>query len=317
MRELVLNHASLAPTREHESLDWLGDLAEGIAALVGGGVTRRALRMCRSANEIKCDGRSLREAYLLLLKRGGRAREGGAYLLGLSTKTPLLSGVAWQVQNRFLMCETEALPQENGAPLLFCALTDAIAVSVPSAPAWDRDRVRVEFLELLPDETFGHADEEIDNLARSVHAGPIRGRHRERLLRQCSDSADLWSRRARVFPALTFGPDVEGHLARLNAGLFGTLLNRLADLDESARVWAADGGGTPPWTTLVTAESNRTMNNPKLRGARRFRSASGERVLFEWHARFGSGGRIHLRFDGRTRVVEIGYIGGHLPLARR
>ena len=270
--------------------------------------------MCRSANEIKCDGRSLREAYLLLLKSGGRAREGGAYLLGLSTKTPLLSGVARKVQNRFLMCETEALPQEKGAPLLFCALTDAIAVSVPSAPAWDRDRVRVEFLELLPDETFGHADEEIDNLARSVHAGPIRGRHRERLQRQCSDATDLWCRRVQMFPHLTFGPDVEDHLERLNPGLIPTLVNRLADLDETAAAWVADGGAAPSWRTLVTPESGTLMNNPQLREARRFRSVNGELVLFEWHARFGSRERIHLRFDASVLEIEIGYVGGHLPL---
>lgn len=37
-------------------------------------------------------------------------------------------------------------------------------------------------------------------------------------------------------------------------------------------------------------------------------------MIFEWHARFGSGGRIHLRFDASIREVEIGYVGRHLPL---
>ena len=58
------------------------------------------------------------------------------------------------------------------------------------------------------------------------------------------------------------------------------------------------------------------MNDPSLRKARRFRSADGERHLFEWHARFGSGMRIHLRFDPRTLEIEIGYVGRKLPTKR-
>ena len=315
MRELVLNHASLASAGERESLDWLGGLADGIAALVTGRVTPKALRMCRATTELEClDGRSLHELYLLLLKRGGRARERAAYLLGLSAKTPLLSDVTRQVQDRFLACEAKTLPAEDGAPLVFCAVADAIAVSVPSEPVWDRDRIPVAFHELLSDETLGDAEEEIDNLARSAHAGPIRDRHRERLRHRCTDSVDLWNRRAQVFPNLIFGPDVEGHLARLNAGLLSTLLNRLADLDATGAEWAVAGGEVPPWKTRVTPESQGTMDNPKLRDARLFRSVSGARLLFEWHARFGRGGRIHLRFDARALEIEVGYIGGHLPL---
>ena len=64
----------------------------------------------------------------------------------------------------------------------------------------------------------------------------------------------------------------------------------------------------------MTPESGRLMDNPKLREARRFRAASGARVLFEWHARLGRGARIHLRFDAVTREIEIGCIGVHLPL---
>lgn len=316
MRELVLNHASLAPAGEHEALDWLGDLADGIVALVVNGVAPKKLRMCRAPTEIECfDGRSLYEAYLLLLRRGGRARECAAYLLSLSTKIPLLSDATPQDQDRFLACEAKTSPPEDGAPLVFCAVSDAIAVSVPSEAVWDRDRILVPFHELLPDGTLGDADEEVDNLARSVHAGPIRDRHRERLRHRCADSADLWNRRGQVFPDLIFGPDVELQLAGLNAGLLGTLLNRLADLNETAVAWASAAGDAPPWRTRVTPESRRTMDNPRLREARRFRSVSGERVLFQWHARFGSGGRIHLRFDAAVRAIEVGYVGGHLPLS--
>lgn len=317
MRELVLNHASLKSAGEHESLAWLEDLAKGVTALVGAGVTRKALRMQRWPQAMDwLDGRSLHDAYLLLLKGGGRARESAAYLLGLSAKAPLLSGVASEVRDRFLRCEEKTLPGVDGEPLVLCALTDAIAVGFPSEPVWDRDRLCIVFLELLRDGTFEDAQEDIDNLTRSAHAGRIIERHRGRLRRQCLDSADLWTRRKQVFSHLTFGPDVEDHLAKLNPGLLSTLVNRLAELNETAAAWVAVGGDAPPWKCRVSPESRRLRDykKGKLLEARRFRAASGERVVFEWHARFGSGARIHLRFDARVRKIEIGYVGDHLPV---
>ena len=80
-----------------------------------------------------------------------------------------------------------------------------------------------------------------------------------------------------------------------------------------------NGGAAQPILRMqrkVTPESQsvRDYKKGKLLEARRFRAASGERVLFEWHARFGGGARIHLRFDARVREIEIGYVGVHLPM---
>ena len=85
------------------------------------------------------------------------------------------------------------------------------------------------------------------------------------------------------------------------------------ELDESAAKWREVGGTLPPWTCKVTPESSSLMNKPTLSEARRFRSHRDTRELFEWHARFGSNGRIHLRFDASSQEIEIGYIGPHLP----
>ena len=318
MRELVLNHASVAPAGKHELLAWLDDLAGGITVLVRAGLTQKALRMRRPPYEIKCfRGGSLHDAYLSLLKKGGRGHESAAYLLGLSTKSPLLSGVSPDVEDRFLRCEGKTLPGSDGEPLVVCALTDAISVGLPSEPIWNCDRLTVAFLELLPDGTFEDAQEAIDNLTSIEHAESIVTRHRGLQRFYCADAAELWCRRADLFPHLVFGPDVEDHLAKLNPGLLSTLVNRLAELDETAAAWTADGGDAPAWTCKVTPESESLMNNEKLREARWFRSVRGERLLFEWHARFGGGARIHLRFDGRTREIEIGYIGVHLPLKKK
>ena len=308
---MVLNHASLASAGWRDALGFLPDLADGMAGLVRARAAASALRMSRSLHEIYWPEGSLFDAFRETMRQ---TRDQSLFLMKLSAKAPLLSDLGQEVTDRFQMCEAKTLPRDDGAPLVLCAITDAIAVGLPSEPVWDRDRLPVDFQELLPDDTLGDAHEEIDNLTRSAHAHPIIERQRGRLRRRCSDAAGLWTERERMFPHLAFGPGVEHNLAQLNARWFRTVLNRLADLDEAAAAWRSAGGAAPSWTCKVTPESESVMNNQRLREARRFRSVGGARVLFEWHARFGSGGRIHLRFDGGTRTVEIGYVGGHLPL---
>ena len=317
MREMILNHASLALAGRDEVPAWLVDMASGMAALVRTRVASKSLRACRSVHDIRFpDGRSLFEAYRELGRRG--SRDESVFLMSLTEKAPLLSGVGSEVRDKFLSCEATAceartLPSAEGDPLVLCAVTAGVAVGFPSEPVWDRDRITVTFRELLPNDTFEEANEAVDQLTRTVHAGPIADRNVRCLRLRIGTLADLWRERAAAFPHLTFGPDVEGQLGKL-PGWLTTIVNRLADLDEAASAWRSVGGAAPPWTCKVTPESESVMNSERLREARRFRSVCGERLLFEWHARFGSGGRIHLRFDAGARIIEIGYIGVHLPL---
>ena len=316
MREMILNHASLADTGRYEALAWLADVASGMAGLVRDGVARKSLRTCRSVHEIRLlDELSLFDACLELRPRGNR--DESAFLMSLTQKTPLLSGVEPEVADRFLACEAAAceaktLPSPDGDPLVLCVVTNGVAVGFPSEPVWDQDRVSVIFREILRNGEIESAAEDIDNLARSAHAARIADRHRDRLRLECRNAADLWRRRGRLFPHLTFGPDVEDQLVKVN--VLSTVVNRLADLDASAAAWEGAGGAAPPWTCKVTDESASVKADDELREARRFRSSRGGRALFTWHARFGSSGRIHLRFDARSREMEIGYVGGHLPL---
>lgn len=311
-REMVLNHASLWVGDQIDAINFLKDAVSGIAQLVKEEVVERVLRTNRSSTEVLCaEDFSLFDATQELRKSG--ARDEYLFLVGLTTKTPLQSGIGEEVEQRFLGCETLDLQPEDGAPLLLCALAHSVAIGFPSHEDWDRDRVTVRFEELLPDDTFSSESEDIDHLARAAHAEPICARHR-RLLRAGLRPDELWAMRQEVFPNLVFGPDVEGHLAKLQAGLFHTVVNKLVQLDAAAGGWHDAGGAMPSWTCRVTNESERVRNDAALREERRFRSHSGARALFLRHARFGSAGRIHLRFDPERREVEIGYIGGHLPL---
>ena len=307
MRELVLNHVSCASPDRHAAINWLRDVAAGMAQLVEDGVAKPVLRSTIPVSEIDClSDYSLFDAYLDLRSTGGR--DSYVFLMRLSAKYPILHEVEVVVRDRFLACESKEFPAIDGEPLVLCAITDWISVSFPSDVIWDSDRLTIEFNELLPNDSVELAVESIDNVAQSDHATAIRERHRELLFLSDSPS-ELWERRADVFPNLIFGPDVE--LPRV---YFRSIANRLSELDNSAALWQNVESAVPPWTCKVTPESQSVVNNPVLLDARRFRSQRGTRDLYVWHARVGSGIRIHLRFDADSRVIEIGYIGPHLPL---
>ena len=280
--------------------------------LLEAGVVLKSLRTAHALHDTRClPGYSLFDAYLNLRNWG--FREEFRLLMGLTDKQPLLMEAEPDVRSRFLACEERMLPEGDGEPLVFCAITDGVAVGFPSSPEWDRDRVTVHFDEMLPDETIEPTSEQIDQLTRSAHATSIWDRHRARLHASSDDPAALWESRDAAFPNLSFGPGVRDNLREF-AHLLPTIVRKLVALDESARDWREHGGPAPVWRTKVTPESQPVMDNPRLREARRFPSHRGTRELFEWHARFGDNGRIHLRFDPITREVGIGYIGQHLPL---
>ncbi len=231
----------------------------------------------------------------------------------LSTKVPLLIGVKPDVVECFHARESRTLPARDGEPLLLCALNNWIAVGLPSATEWDRDQLTVDFHKILPDASIEEDSKAIDNLTRSGHAVTILDRHRDQLRGNLTGNS-FWQDKGKAFPHLTFGPDVEGQMLQTQAPVFQTVIEKLAQLDKSAALWHVRRDSAPPWQCKVTPESDSVRNNPKLRNARRFRSSRGTMEVFEWHARFGSSGRIHLRFESSAARIDIGYIGKHLPL---
>ena len=207
MREMVLNHASVVSPDVRTAVDWLKDVATGMAQIVAKGVAESSLRMCHLPSEINCvPGYSLWDVYQELRKNGDRDTYG--FLMRLSTKHPLLSEVELDFRDRFLACEAKELSPEDGEPLVLCAITDWIAVGFPSAPGWDHDCLAVSFNELLPDDSIEETSETIDNLPRSVHALSI-CEHRHAILLRCQSPSALWERREEAFLNLIFGPDVK------------------------------------------------------------------------------------------------------------
>lgn len=314
MREMILNHASVKLTklRRDQVTPWLKDIVLGMRQLIEARVVQRGLRMSQEAYETVCfDDYTLGHAIDDLRKAG--FKEEYSFLGRLATKTPLLADIGEATKSRFLSCETQVLPDIDGWPLLLCAITDSVALSLPSRSIWEKEKIGIEFQELLSDESYEQRFEEIEQLSKSSHAQPICERHLANMQAGCGNPAQLWEFRKRSFPYLCFGPDVEANLWT-HAQELHTIVGKLVTLNEASKEWAERGGPAPKWRSKVTPESRERMKNAKFVKTRTFRSSAGEPRVFAWHARFGNSGRIHLRFDSFAREVEIGYIGPHLPL---
>lgn len=305
---MVLNHVSLLAPDEHDVTGWLVGVAQGIATLTKAGIAENTLRLHRNIGDVQCrPSHSLADAFQSL-----RVRERDAYLflVKLVQKVPLSQGLAPDTAGRLLACENMSPEGEDGDPLLLCAITGAIAVGFPSSPEWDRDQLLVTFEELLlPDGELNETEETVDNLARTGHARAILRRHQDRR-RAGVTASEVWAHRRDAFPNLLFGPQVEDQLMK-HERLLPQVVGKLAALDDAVRNW--DEGPAPNWQTRVTPESERVINTPKLHDARMFESEKGGRKPFLWHARAGNGYRLHFRFDGNDRSLEVGYIGPHLP----
>ena len=73
MREMILNHASVASAGWRDALEFLPDLADGMASLVRAGAVQSTLRMSRFLHET-CwpDEGSLYDAFRETMRRGAR-----------------------------------------------------------------------------------------------------------------------------------------------------------------------------------------------------------------------------------------------------
>ena len=202
-------------------------MAVGMKTLILAGVTslNQGLRM----NDKGC------AAYYMLLygdsgtRRKTESREEFEFLAALSTTVPLLENSDDDLKDRFSRCEEKSLAPEDGDPLLFCVLTDGIAVGFPSEKTWDCDQITVIFDELLPDDVIVESSETIDNLTRSSHASNIHERHMTRL-RHLIDPVAFWNARQEAFQNLEFVPEVGVQLVNLNSTAWGkivTAFNRM------------------------------------------------------------------------------------------
>ena len=308
---MVLNHASALNVGVEQSqvVEWLQDIAVGMAKLVNGGIVGKTLRMEKAFPEIECLPDFSLYCALQSLRASGH-RDEYIFIQRLTNKLPLLGDLEKHQTDRFLGCEDLTFSDMDGTPLLLCAITNWVAISMPSKPYWKKDKIKIQFKEILPNEQTEITFEDVDQLSGRNQAKAICMRYWDSL-RAGTDPREIWEKRHSIFPNLDLAPGVENDLVQC-ANVIGTVVGKLSALDNSAKLWDRDRGPRPIWQTMVSPESVERMRNEQFRNSRTFRSHDGTQKLFEWHARFGNSGRIHLRFDTNSFKVEIGYIGPHL-----
>ena len=120
-----------------------------------------------------------------------------------------------------------------------------------------------------------------------------------------SNPADMWDRRAELFPRLEFLDIAESDVKGIAEDWFAPLERRLRELDRVTAAWDTGAAATPTWQSSVSPESQSRRD--------KFWFLDGEnRHLFEWHARFTPRyGRIYFRMLRERGVLRIAHVGEH------
>ena len=313
MRELVLNGASARADSigEAEVERLLVAVAKGIARLVSSKHAAAELRAVEPLTTIQVGSVGVWDLLVSML-RSRRNTEEVIFLMGIAHRTPLLAGVREEICGTFYSAAHEdGLVASEG--VVFCAITMGVAVSLATSEQWSGDTIPVRLVVLTEGAELERREEAGDNVCGEETARSIEGPARSQLMRS-TGTREFWDNRAAMFPNLSFGLDVESQVERLDEATFLLVRSRLDELDATVAQWRDEKTPAPQYRSYVTPESASTMSTPSLVRARTFRSSAGAAQVYEWHARFGGGGRIHFVADAALRSIEVGYMGPHLPL---
>lgn len=242
-------------------------------------------------------------------------------LLEIAEKTdfPVEAGSA--LRDRFHLSEfhlsagvqSERSPEARGLGAAY--LLDGIGASLPSEPRWTQTRLALRHL-WLDDEGSDREDAvEVLNLAEATRVTEVS----DALLRRSqhalvSDPPDLAARKNECFPHLRFGSAVDSQIKSLPAAHLRRVVLKLMVLDHACRKWRQDAAMRSPQLTDCRLESEPTMQ--QYGHLRIFPDHEGCNRTYEPHVSVGQQYRIHLRVVHRPRVIEIGYVGRHLPTVK-
>ena len=242
-------------------------------------------------------------------------------LLGIADKTefPVEAGDA--LKDRFHLSEfhlsddaqSERSPEARGLGAAY--LLHGVGASLPSEPRWTQTRLALRHLWLEGDGRGREDTVEVLNLAEANHVTEISGALLQRSQHALvSDPPDLVARKNECFPHLRFGNAVDSQIGNLPATLLRRVVLKLMVLDDACRKWRQETTMHYPQLTDCRPESEPTMQ--KYGHLRVFPDHEGCNRTYESHVSVGQSHRIHLRVVHRPRVIEIGYVGSHLPTVK-
>jgi hypothetical protein len=233
-----------------------------------------------------------------------------------STKSPLLEGVLKALIERARGCEAK-FEGADCSGLLVAYLLDCLAISLPSDPAWNVDRLQITVVQL--DEEEGYVRESNDtvlNCSTPKHAmghAPEFERRRRSLV---ADGRDLVDQKEQLLPHVILCRDVEATLRNLapNDPCFVWVRRCLFELNDLCNDLSDGEFHHQQLISHPTRESESVRSNEELRRLRIFTCPDGEQRFFEWHLKhYGLNFRLHYFPKVDDRTVLVGYFGHHLP----
>ncbi|MFT4079314.1 hypothetical protein [Rhodomicrobium sp.] len=201
---------------------------------------------------------------------------------------------------------TFAAVQTAGTDAIQCALNDGVLASLCRNDQWQCDQMGFVDSRIDRPLTFDH-------ISAADHGLVVAERRR----------AQTWSRltarnfgvlKEECFPHLRFGQEVEGQIEAFSADLLGLAWKRLWDLNELSRQVGAGALNLCGLEKKQCGIKPETADTMKSYGKeRRFRDSNGEIRIFEEHLWVGGLYRIHIFIHQKPPIIEVGYMGRHLP----
>ena len=305
VRDFCLNEICMPAAALSETVEsWLIELSRALSILVDGDIANPTMRMGGSLTDVLVmDAVSLYD--FLVNGLSGADRDSFLFLMGIAYKAP------YDLDLPLELADSAASYDSSSIGLLWSMIGGFIACSVPSSQRWLDNVAELDCDHLQDDGDIVRHTYRVDHISKIDHARAIV--HKLEAARRLSvTSRDFWESRCELCPDLSFGLDVKDQLDGIDEADFPLIFTRFLELDSSAKEWKRTKTAVPPWRSHVTPESSSARKHPKVISSRTFRDETGVKSFFEWHARFGSGGRIHLVFDRSTTKITIGYCGQHL-----
>lgn len=239
-------------------------------------------------------------------------------LLGIAEKTefPIEAGDA--LRDRFHLSEfhlsdgvrSRRSPEARGLGAAY--LLYGIGASLPSERRWLQTRLALRHLWLDDDGRDRDDTVEVLNLAEPTQVAEVSRALLQRSQHAlASDPLDLAARKSDCFPHLRFGSAVDSQIGNLPSALLGRVVLKLMVLDDACREWRQDATMPHPKLSNCRPESGPTMQ--RYGHLRVFPDHEGRDRTYELHVSVGQQYRVHLRVVHRPRVIELGYVGRHLP----
>jgi hypothetical protein len=240
------------------------------------------------------------------------------FLKLLTTKAPFLVDLP-ELQQKALASEflwQGEKDLQTAVGLGYAYLLDAIAVSLPSAPQWQRLEVQLEYRWIETDGNLYSEQVQVKHSCSPEHVTAHQDWIAKRLQTGVRDGVDLWKRRFSLFPSLSFCDSVASSIEGIGSGspMLRQVIKRLFELEAYCRDWQEGGFEPEKIPCKVSPESQTTLN--QYGQERTFLCPDDVERLFSWHMRLTPGAwRLHFFPDTSTHTIIVGYIGAHLPTA--